>query len=223
MPPARNELNASLYELARRYAEKAVELLGDQLISIALYGSVARGQADPTSDIDLFVMLQQAPSGMLSRRRLLDPVHESLASELDGLWRQGTYADFIEVIRTRSEARQFHPLYLDMSQEAILLYDRDRFLENLLERVGQHLMSRGAKRKFMGRFWYWDLSGSTRLASISRLLRAKREISFYGDEQSGVPPENLYTRDDAREALLKAHEVLRECQLLIEQKKENPD
>ena len=54
------------------------------------------------------------------------------------------------------------------------------------------------------------------LASISRLLRAEREISFYGDEQSGVPPESLYTREDALEALSKAREVLTECQKLIE-------
>jgi HEPN domain-containing protein len=54
------------------------------------------------------------------------------------------------------------------------------------------------------------------LASISRLLRAEREISFYGDEQSGVPPESLYTREDALEALFKAREVLSDCQKLIE-------
>ncbi len=54
------------------------------------------------------------------------------------------------------------------------------------------------------------------LASISRLLRAEREISFYGDEQSGVPPESLYTREDAQEAIFKAREVLTECQKLIE-------
>lgn len=58
-----------------------------------------------------------------------------------------------------------------------------------------------------------------RLASISRLLRAEREISFYGDEQSGVPPESLYTMDDALEALSKTNEVLIECQKLIETEK----
>ena len=52
-------------------------------------------------------------------------------------------------------------------------------------------------------------------ASISRMLRAEREISFYGDEQSGVPPEILYTRYDAIEALSKAKEVLAECKKLI--------
>ncbi|HOT06808.1 MAG TPA: nucleotidyltransferase domain-containing protein [Methanotrichaceae archaeon] len=157
MPLSRSALNALLLNLAHRYAAAAQEKLGDNLVSIALYGSVARGQATPSSDIDLFVVLQEAPSGMLNRRRLLQPVRDSLMPELEELWVQGIYADFIEVIRTRTEAQQFHPLYLDMSQEAVLLYDRDRFLETLLEKVRERLQRAGAERRLVGRYWYWDL------------------------------------------------------------------
>jgi HEPN domain-containing protein len=53
------------------------------------------------------------------------------------------------------------------------------------------------------------------LASVSRALRAERELSFYGDEESGVSPETLYTSDDADEALRKAEFVLEKCQTLI--------
>jgi len=53
------------------------------------------------------------------------------------------------------------------------------------------------------------------LASISRALRAERELSFYGDEESGVPPEALYGPGDADEALMKAEFVLEKCQALI--------
>jgi hypothetical protein len=77
--------------------------------------------------------------------------------QLEDLWMQGIYVDFIEVIRSRTEAQQFHPLYLDMSQEAVLLYDRDRFLETLLERVRERLQRAGAERRPVGRYWYWDL------------------------------------------------------------------
>jgi uncharacterized protein len=167
MPYSREELNAILYDLAKSYAARAVDTLGDQIESIALYGSVARGQAGPGSDIDLFVVLRDGSPGMLVRRRLLDPVRESLTPELEALWRQGIYADFIEVIRTRAEARQFHPLYLDMSQEAILLYDRDHFLETLLVKVGEHLKRGGAERKVMGRFSYWDLLRSSIPVEVS--------------------------------------------------------
>ena len=157
IPAPHSALNSTLLTLAHRYTTAAQETLGDNLVSIALYGSVARGQATPSSDIDLFVILQEAPSGMLSRRRLLQPVRDSLTPELEELWVQGIYADFIEVIRSRTEAQQFHPLHLYMSHEAILLYDRDRFLEILLERVKERLQRAGAERRPVGRYWYWDL------------------------------------------------------------------
>lgn len=43
-----------------------------------------------------------------------------------------------------------------------------------------------------------------RLVSISRRLRQEREISFYGNEELGAPPERLYSRDDAAGALADA-------------------
>jgi len=53
-----------------------------------------------------------------------------------------------------------------------------------------------------------------RLASISRSLRAEREISFYGDPASGLPPEALYGEEDAAEAIGKATLVLKACSKL---------
>ena len=55
-----------------------------------------------------------------------------------------------------------------------------------------------------------------RLASISRSLRAEREASFYGDEASGLPPEMLYSEQDAAEALERAIFVLDACRRLLE-------
>jgi hypothetical protein len=52
-----------------------------------------------------------------------------------------------------------------------------------------------------------------------RVPEGKRCMEFYGDEQSGMPPESLYISDDALEALSKTNEVLIECQKLIETKK----
>lgn len=53
------------------------------------------------------------------------------------------------------------------------------------------------------------------LASISRALRVERERSFYGDEVSGLPPETLYSQDDAQQALEKATFVLTVCRQLF--------
>lgn len=54
MPNSHAELNAGPFDLAKRYATKAKEALGDQIVPVALFGSVARSQAGPGSDIDLF-------------------------------------------------------------------------------------------------------------------------------------------------------------------------
>ena len=50
-----------------------------------------------------------------------------------------------------------------------------------------------------------------RLARISRTLREEREISFYGDEQAGFSPEELYSVDDADNALSDALFVFDLC------------
>ena len=55
-----------------------------------------------------------------------------------------------------------------------------------------------------------------KIASISRSLRKERELAMYGDETAGIPPEELYTRDDALEYLEKSEYVVRKVRALYE-------
>jgi HEPN domain-containing protein len=50
-----------------------------------------------------------------------------------------------------------------------------------------------------------------RLISISRRLSEERELSFYGDDMVDVPPEALYSRQDAEAALTDAQFVVQTC------------
>lgn len=54
-----------------------------------------------------------------------------------------------------------------------------------------------------------------KLASTSRTLRAEGELSFYGDGASGVPAEELYSREDADSKLNESREVFLACRTLI--------
>lgn len=54
-----------------------------------------------------------------------------------------------------------------------------------------------------------------RVVSISRRLREEREISFYGDDAVGAPPDRLYAAQDAEEALGDARFVLELCERWI--------
>jgi predicted nucleotidyltransferase len=151
------ELNDKLKDLAQSYTRLLREHLGERLVSVALFGSVARGTAHARSDIDLFLVIRDLPTGAFSRRRVVQPVREALLPRLDDLWQAGIYADFVEVLRTPQEAERFHLLYLDMAAEAILLYDAKGFLSDRFARVRARLAELGATRRQLGDVTYWDL------------------------------------------------------------------
>ena len=151
------ELNRRLLELARNYAQIAEEMLGDNLTSVVLFGSVARGEADMRSDIDLLVVCKELPKGAFKRRAVLAPIRERLLPELEELWQQGIYTDFVEIIHTEGEARQPRWYYLDMTEDAILLVDKDNFFSGVLEALRAKLKSLGSRRRTMGKARYWDL------------------------------------------------------------------
>ncbi len=65
------------------------------------------------------------------------------------------------------------------------------------------------------RFPAWFQANVDRLASISRGLRRDRELSFYGDEDLGQPPEQIFSRYDGEQAVAQAHFVLEQCHRLI--------
>jgi HEPN domain-containing protein len=72
-------------------------------------------------------------------------------------------------------------------------------------------------RRERGRFPAWFQGHMDELVSISRSLRKERELAMYGDEESGIPPEELYTRLDAEYALTNARRVLDLVEKLMEE------
>ena len=152
-----DRLNQHLLGLARRYTDCARELLRENLSSVVLFGSVARGEARGDSDIDLLVVARDLPKGAFNRQQLLAPVRDRLLPDLEALWEQGMYIDFGEVIKTETAAQHFHLLYLDLTEEGVLLYDRNGFFAGVLEAVRQRLSELGARRRRLGQIVYWDL------------------------------------------------------------------
>jgi len=163
------ELNEELKRLAERYAQLAKSHLGENLVSIALFGSVARGEATPYSDIDLLVVCRDLPRGMFKRHALLEPIKERLQSDLERLWKQGVYTDFTELVYTTEEASRFHWVYLDMLEDALILYDRDGFLQGVFERLRERLKELGAQRKRLGKLRYYDLKPDLKPGEVIEL------------------------------------------------------
>src|ERR1700675_188813 len=150
-------VNRGLRAVADRYAERLEALLGPNLVSVVLYGSVARQEAAPGSDVDLLVVCETLPEGRFARLRLLEPAERTLDERLASLRTDGVDTRLAVIVRTRSEATRTVPLYLDMVDDAVLLYDRGAFFSGILERLRARLSELGAERRRRGAIRYWIL------------------------------------------------------------------
>ncbi|RLF18666.1 MAG: nucleotidyltransferase domain-containing protein [Thermoprotei archaeon] len=143
----------------RRLIERFVELLlsrfKDRIVSIALFGSIARGDFKKTSDVDILIIMKDLPKSRMKRYELIAEVLDELETIRDYLLDVGIYTGISPVILDVNEAKYFRPLYLDLVEDGIILYDKDDFLYRLLSRMQEYIARFEGKRIWMGRRWMW--------------------------------------------------------------------
>lgn len=139
---------------------------GERLTSLVVYGSVARGTAGPESDIDLLVVADGLPDGRLRRVEDFRPIEEAMESELVLLEKGNLGTRLSAVFKTPAEALAGSPLFLDMVEDAAVLYDRGRFFEKLLGELRDRLQALGARRVVEGERWYWVLKPDYRPGEV---------------------------------------------------------
>ena len=159
---ARRDLGVDYYGAALEVLlELMLNRFGSDLVSLVVYGSVARGQARPESDIDLLVVLENPPGNYHRRIDMVLDVEQELAHRAE--YRRmrddlGIEPFFAYIILSREEARENRYLYLDMVQDAVILHDRDSFFARKLGEMRKRLEELGSKRiKLDDGTWYWDL------------------------------------------------------------------
>ncbi len=153
-----------LIELQKKYAAAFADALrrrlGDDLLAVVLYGSVARGGAHPESDMDVLIVWRNAPSTYYARLAVAIDVSERIRSLPDVLavHAEAPYAQLGFLILSEEEARQNRYVYLDMTEEAIILYERERFFTQRLAEMRARLAEPGSRRVWLpDGTWYWDL------------------------------------------------------------------
>jgi hypothetical protein len=140
--------------------EKLTKLLQeefqDKLVSVVLYGSVARGDNRKDSDIDLLLVIKDLPKTITERAILFDKVEKKLDDDIMRLMDEGYYVTFSPVLKTPEEAVTFSPIYMDMTEDAVILYDRDGFFRKVLEKTRKRLKELGFERVWLTeKSWYW--------------------------------------------------------------------
>ena len=133
---------------------------GPRLTALAVFGSYARGANRLDSDLDLLVVLADAPR---RRERLEDFVlHVELPLTPLAVRLQvdeGISAELSPYLLTEEEAGFFQPIYVDLAEHHVVLADPRGFLADLLARLHAFLEAHPPERFRAGSGWGWDHGG----------------------------------------------------------------
>ncbi|MEW6541825.1 MAG: nucleotidyltransferase domain-containing protein [Bacillota bacterium] len=141
----------------------AKEVYGRRLVTVAVFGSVGRDTPRPESDIDLLIVADDLPRGRMPRVAEFEAVENILAPHLEAAAKLGVRTTLAPVIKTRDEVNQGSLLFLDMLEDAWILFDRNGFFAGFLERFRKRLARLGARRVQLGNAWYWVLKKDYRI------------------------------------------------------------
>ena len=152
-PMLKQEFDRLLSEVLR-----AVQLYyNERLVTLAVFGSVARGTQRPDSDLDLLLVCDPLPAGRMRRIAEFRKVEEQLELLLKSLETMGITTTLSVVIKTPAEVQRGGLFYLDFIEDARLLYDKGNFFRGFLDQLRDRLSKLGARRVWRGNVWYWDL------------------------------------------------------------------
>jgi Nucleotidyltransferase domain. len=111
----------------REFLEEAKERQGENLVAVILFGSVARGEADRASDIDIQVIVEE---GLLESRRDLQDVRQGIEEKKFG----GNRYEVQLLVESVESAESYGEKLQEIFSEGIKLYSTEKF-EDVREEV----------------------------------------------------------------------------------------
>ena len=138
------------------------EVLGcykDNLVTLCLFGSFARGTHVLSSDVDILIICENLKRKRLSRVKDFEKIEENLA-------KKGYKFTFSPLIKTKEEVLMGSPLFFDMIDYSLILYDQDNFFKNYLRILRERLERLGAKKIERKDYWLWVLKKDFRPQEI---------------------------------------------------------
>lgn len=150
-------LTEKFREIERKVLSEIIEYYGGRLISVIVFGSVARETQRFDSDLDLLIIAAGLPNGRMKRIKEFSIVEERLQGFIKSLEKDGMTTSLSPVFKTPEESRGLSPLFFDMVEDARILFDKDSFFYEILEKLKIRFKALGSKRVWTGNAWYWEL------------------------------------------------------------------
>ena len=157
-----NEVSRLYRALAESFAAILLERLGEQIVCVVLYGSVARGTARPESDIDVFVVAGKTEQEKQPIRREIWKADDEFWDDEQavGLRERGYRASVETLVVSELQAQRGLPIYLDMTLDAISLHDPKQFFARRMDQARRRMAELHSCREWVGHeeyFWYLKL------------------------------------------------------------------
>jgi|SanBayMetagenome_1026888.scaffolds.fasta_scaffold06430_3 predicted nucleotidyltransferase len=150
--------------------DATVATYGERLIALAVFGSWARGEATPASDLDLLVVAEPLPPSRMKRVREFRRVADASRAVRSRVWSDhGPEIELAPVFKTPQELAAGSPLYLDMTLWRIVLIDRAGMLEAFLEGLRKRMQALGSKRVPFKGGAFWDYKPDFRPGEVVEL------------------------------------------------------
>lgn len=111
--------NKEFLEILSDVKLEVINLFGDKLKQLVLFGSYARNESDPESDIDIMILVDESEEELRSRRPLVTDImaelsmkHDKLVSLTQVPYRR--YNEYLDVL----------PFYRNIYREGIEIYGK---------------------------------------------------------------------------------------------------
>ncbi len=138
---------SALHTLISEIEEKVKAHYKDRLVSLVIFGSVAKGKATPVSDVDLLIVLEDKPES--SFKTYMD-FYENVESKLKYIDNIGLRLS--PIFLKKSSLKEEIPWLWDT--EFIVLYDKNSFFSEFLKRLERFKKKDKVYRKAYASFRY---------------------------------------------------------------------
>jgi predicted nucleotidyltransferase len=143
---------------------------GDRLISLAIFGSVAKNKFRPDSDIDILIIASNLPQGRYYRvKEFMDNVENKLDTFFSALYKKEIYPYLSPLIYEIKDLERIKHLFFDMTEDVIILYDKEDFLLDYIAKIKKRLEELGSKKIYKDGGYYWLLKPDYKWGDIIEL------------------------------------------------------
>lgn len=158
------------YDLVKKLSKEIVNFYSDRLVSLVIFGSLASDTFRPDSDIDILIVAKDLPKGRVKRvEEFIKNIEIKFEEDIMRLSKQGIYITLSPVFKTPEEVQIGSPLFLDMTENVKILFDRDDFFKKYLETLKEKLKSLGARKVYSKGGYYWELKPDYKFGEIIEL------------------------------------------------------